>query len=177
MANNDSHLHDDEVASPDEQKELWKRAQKVRFAMVTTRGADGTLSSRPMTLQGVDDDGTMWFFTAANTQLGDEVRRDPSLNVAFANTADDFYLAAAGNGHFVDDREKIEALWGVLAAAWFDGPNDPNLWLLRVDPDRVDYWKSGAGKIIQMVAMVKAAMTNTRPGKSVGEHGSFEPRH
>ena len=175
MARNDEHLKDDEIASPEEQEELWAKAQKTRFAMVTTRNADGMLSSRPMTLQGVDDDGTMWFFSASDTQLGDDIRRDPSLNVAFANTNDDFYLAAAGTGHFVDDREKIESLWGVMASAWFDGPSDPNLWLLRVDPERVDYRKSGAGKIIQMAAMVKAAMTNTRPGKSVGEHGSFTP--
>ena len=41
-------------------------------------------------------------------------------------------------------------------AAWFDSPADPDLWLLRVEPERVDYWKSGAGKIVQMVAMAKA---------------------
>lgn len=175
MARNDQQLQDDDIASPEEQKDLWEKAQKVRFAMVTTRGGDGKLSSRPMTLQGVDDDGTMWFFTSGNTQLGDDVRTDPSLNVAFADTGGDFYLAAPGTGHFIDDREKIDSLWNTMAAAWFDSPDDPNLWLLRVEPDRVDYWKSGAGKIIQMAAMVKAAMTNTRPGKSVGEHGSFTP--
>lgn len=171
----DSHLQD-EPPSPEEQAKLWERAKKVRFAMVTTRAADGSLASRPMTLQGVDDDGTLWFFTAADTQLGDDVRRDSAINVAFAAPDDDFYLAASGEAHFVDDRAKVEALWNVMTAAWFDSPNDPKLWLLRVEPERVDYWKPGAGKVLQMVAMVKAAVTKTRPGKSVGEHGTFEPR-
>ena len=166
----------DEYTSPEEQADLWAKVQKVRFAMLTARAADGALSSRPMTLQGVDDDGTLWFFTSGNTHLGDDVRRDPSVNVAFADTGNDFYLSATGSGHFIDDREKIEALWNAMAAAWFDSPVDPNLWLLRVVPARVDYWKRGAGKVLQMVAMVKAAVTNPRPGKSVGEHGSFEPR-
>jgi general stress protein 26 len=165
----------DPVTTPEERQALFEKIEKVRFAMVTTAMADGSLASRPMTLQGVDGDGTMWFFTSASTQLGDDVNRDERVNVAFADTGDDFYLSATGSAWFVDDLEKIEALWGVMAAAWFDGPTDPNLWLLRVKPDRIDYWKSGAGKVLQMVAMAKAALTNTRPGKAVGEHGSFEP--
>ena len=175
MARNEHNLQD-EPPSAEEQAKLWERAQKVRFAMVTTHTEDGALASRPMTLQGVDDDGTLWFFSAADTQLGDDVRRNATINVAFAAPDDDFYMTVSGDGHFVDDREKVEALWNVMTAAWFDSPNDPNLWLLRVDPDRVDYWKPGAGKVLQMVAMVKAAITKTRPGKAVGEHGSFEPR-
>ena len=172
----DQHLQDPHT-SPEEQAELFRKIQKLRFAMLTTRSTDGRLASRPMTLQGVDDDGTMWFFTSRSTQLADDVANDASVNVAFADKDDDFYLSAAGVAHFIDDREKIEALWGMMAAAWFDGPGDPNLWLLRVEPQHVDYWKAGAGKILQMVAMAKAALTHTRPGKAVGEHGAFDPQH
>jgi len=172
---NDAHLQDDPPSAKD-QAALWERAQKVRFAMITTRTEDGAFASRPMTLQDVDDDGTLWFFAAADTKLGDDVRRDSTISVTFAKPDDDFYLAVAGEGHFIDDREKVEALWNIMTAAWFDGPDDPNLWLLRVQAERVDYWKPGVGRTLQMVAMLKAAITNTRPGKSVGEHGSFEPR-
>ncbi len=171
---NDDHLQD-ETPTAGEQADLWRKAEKVRFAMLTTRSADGALSSRPMTLQGVDGDGAMWFFTAASTQLGDDVRHDPSVNVAFAAPDDDFYLSACARAHFVDDREQVESLWNVMSAAWFDGPGDPRLWLLRVEPQRVDYWRSGAGKVLQLAAMAKAALTGTRPGKAVGEKGSFVP--
>lgn len=169
----DEHLQDPHT-SLDEQHELWRRAQKLRFAMMTTR-AGAALASRPMTLQGVDGDGTLWFFTAADTALVDDVHRDASLNVAFADPSDDFYLSVSGIGHFQHDRQKIEALWTPMAAAWFDGPHDPRLALLRVQPERVDYWKNEAGKLTQMAAMAKAALTSTRPDKGVGEHGSFVP--
>lgn len=112
-------LHDPHT-SVEQQADLWEKVQKVRFAMVTTRDAAGALASRPMTLQGVDDDGTLWFFTSANTQLGDDVRRDAQVNVAFADTGDSFYLSAAGKAFFVDDREKVEALWNPIVRAWFD---------------------------------------------------------
>ena len=171
----DEHLQDPET-TPKEQAELFGQARKIRFAMVTTRTHDGALASRPMTLQEVDGDGTMWFFTSANTQLADDVTADSTVNVAFADKDDDFYLSASGDAQFVDDREKVEALWGMMAAAWFDGPTDPNLWLLRVRADRIDYWKAGAGKVLQLASMAKAALTGTRPGKAVGEHGTFDPR-
>ena len=171
----DDHLQDPHT-SEKERQELYRKIQKVRFAMLTTRTADGALKSRPMTVQGIDDDGTMWFFTSGSTELADEVRSEPNVNVAFADTDDDFYLSAAGIGHFIDDREKIESLWSMMAAAWFDGPTDPNLRLLRVEPEHVDYGKPGAGKVLQMVARAKAALTHTRPGKAVGEHGEFDPQ-
>jgi general stress protein 26 len=170
----DEHLQDPQT-TPEEQHALWRKAEKVRFAMMTTRTPEGAMASRPMTLQSADDDGTLWFFTAANTQLSEDLARDAAVNVAFVDASDDFYLSVAGSGHFLDDREKIEALWNPMAAAWFDGPADPTLWLLRVQPGRVDYWRNDAGKLVQMAAMAKAALTNTRPGKGVGEHGSFVP--
>lgn len=171
---NDEHLQDRHT-SAEEQQEIWRKAEKLRFAMMTTRSSDATLGSRPMTLQGVDGDGTLWFFTSADTQLVEDVHEDRAVNVAFADPGDDFYLSISGIGHFIDDRQKVEALWTPMAAAWFDGPTDPKLAMLRVQPERVDYWKNDAGRLVQMAAMAKAVLTNTRPGKGVGEHGSFVP--
>lgn len=169
-------LYDTE-ATPDEQAELWKKVQKIRFAMLTTRSAQGELHSRPMTLQQVEGTGSMWFFTSANTELESDVRRDAAVNVSFADVGDSFYLSAAGRCYFIHDRAKVEELWSPMAAAWFtEGASDPDLWLLRVDCEHVDYWTTKAGKIVQMVAMLKAAVTHTRPGAAVGEHGSFGVR-
>jgi general stress protein 26 len=170
----DEHLQDHDT-TPEEQQAMWRKAEKIRFAMMTTRGPDAMLGSRPMTLQGVDGDGTLWFFTAGGTTLADDVHEDGSVNVSFADPKDDFYLSVSGVARFIDDREKIEALWSPMAAAWFDGPADPRLSLLRVMPERVDYWKNDAGRLVQMAALAKAALTSTRPGKGVGEHGSFVP--
>ena len=47
----------DPHTTADEQAQLWKKVAKIRFAMLTTRSADGELRSRPMTLQEVDDLG------------------------------------------------------------------------------------------------------------------------
>ena len=59
--------HDSQVHDPDPQarhEDIWKRIKDVRFAMLTTIDADGSLSSRPMTTVQKELAGTMWFFLA-----------------------------------------------------------------------------------------------------------------
>jgi len=171
-----SEYHDIHHATPEEQAKVFARAKKLRIAMLTTQGADGTLDARPMTLQAIDDDGTMWFFTSAYTSLDDAIRRQSQVNVAFADTSDSFYLSTSANAAFVDDRARIDELWSPMAAAWFpEGKDDPNLRLLRVDAEKVDYWFSRSGKIVQMLALAKAAARHQPPGPEAGEHGTFEP--
>ncbi len=116
-----SDYHDSHHATPEEQAKVFARVRKLRIAMLTTQTEDGTLESRPMTLQDIDDDGAMWFFTSAYTSLEEAIRREAQVNVAFADTSDSFYLSTSAHAVFVDDREKVEALWSPMAAAWFPG--------------------------------------------------------
>lgn len=163
--------HDDNAT-----QELWQRLRKLRVAMMTTFAPDGSIRSRPMTLQDLEPDGTMWFFAAADSEVSEVVSRDARINVAFADHADSFYASFSGRAFAVHDLEKAQALWSPFAAAWFPGgPADPSLWLLRVDPQQVDYWTTTSGKITQMAAMLKAALTRTPPGPELGERGSFVP--
>jgi general stress protein 26 len=164
-------------ASPEEQSKVLAKIRKIRIAMLTTQAADDSLTSRPMTLQQAEDDGTLWFFTSAHTALDDTIRRDAQVNVSFADTSDSFYMSTTARATFVDDRKKMESLWSPLAAAWFpEGPTDPTLRLLRVEAEKIDYWRSHGGKIVQMLAIAKAAAHHTMPGPETGEHGTFAPK-
>lgn len=164
-------------ASLEDQAKVLAKIRKIRIAMLTTQAADDSLTSRPMTLQQADDDGTLWFFTAAHTSLDDTIRRDAQVNVSFADISDNFYVSTTAHATFVDDRKKMESLWSPLAAAWFpEGPRDPTLRLLRVEAERIDYWRSHGGKVVQMLAIAKAAAHRTMPGYDIGEHGRFAPR-
>lgn len=162
---NDTAMHD-----------LWQRVRKLRIAMMTTLASDGTIRSRPMTLQELEPDGTMWFFASGGSEVSEGVSEDARINVAFADPDASFYASFAGLAYPVHDTEKAQSLWSPMAAAWFPGgPSDPSLWLVRVEPQKVDYWATKSGKITQMAAMLKAALTRTPPGPELGEHGSFVP--
>jgi general stress protein 26 len=66
----------------------------------------------------------------------------------------------------VHDRAKIEELWNTFAEAWFpDGPDDPNLALLRVDVDKAQLWEDRKPKLLQL-AEVAVALVRDVPPKS-----------
>jgi len=48
-------------------KKLAGLIEGIKVAMLTTAAEDGTLRSRPMVTQPAEFDGTLWFFTRADT--------------------------------------------------------------------------------------------------------------
>ena len=93
----------------------------IEVAMLTTRGADDVLTSRPMTPLEMDESGTFWFFTTRDSDALDG--RGP-VGLVFVDPAKSIYVAVAGEAALVEDRERIRALWTPMARPWFpDGPD------------------------------------------------------
>ncbi len=148
---------------------LHDRLGKIKVCMFTTADADGTLRSRPLTTQEIESDGSIWFFVAAGGEVAAAVTVDPNVNLAYADTGGGVYATLCGLAYLVQDREKIEALWSPIVAAWFPGgPGDPGLALVRVDVEEAEYWKPEGTRIGQFVSIAKAALTRRPP--RTGEH-------
>ena len=62
----------------------------------------------------------------------------------------------------MNDRQKIEDLWSAAAKAWWDGPDDPAIRVLKVTPKDAQYWDS-PGSIASTVKMLAAAVSSARP--------------
>ncbi len=133
-----------------------------RTAMLTTVHAEtGALTSRPMTLQQADDDGTFWFLALADSAAAEEVRARPEVNVAF--TKEGAWVSVAGRAEVLHDPEKARELWNEFARTWFQTePEDPAVAVIRVDGDTAQYWDS-PGKAATVVEMVKARVTGEQP--------------
>lgn len=137
-----------------------------RLAMLTTVDGDGKLVSRPMALQRMDDDGTLWFLTDDTSPKAQQVIRDHRTNLAFQSRGT--WISVAGSAQIVEDRQTIEELWDSGAEAWFpDGPSTPEVAALRIDPDTAEYWGSPGGRISSVIAYAKAKLTGERP--NIGE--------
>jgi general stress protein 26 len=144
--------------TPDYEK-LGELIEDAEIALVTTVEADGTLHTRPLATLEYSNDGNLWFFTAIDSAKVDELAQDMRVSVAYANDDTHAYVAIAGTGEILRDREKAEELWTPLAKAWFpDGLDDPKLALLRVQIERAEYWTS-PGKTAYVIGIAKAAMT------------------
>ncbi|CAN7148902.1 general stress protein 26 [Arthrobacter sp. PvP023] len=141
------------------------------IGMLTTINEAGALVSRPLAVQEVKDDGDMWFFTSSETSQVAHVRADPRVNVAFGKNTE--WVSVAGTAEIVTDRQKIHDMWNQVVEAWFpDGPDTPEVVLLRVDSDSAEYWTSPGGRAATVLQWVKSKVTNSR--MSVGESGTVD---
>lgn len=132
-----------------------------RTCMFTTVDADGTILSRPMAVQAVDDDGTVWFMAFADSPKLDQLASHPQVNLTFGKG--DTWVSASGTGHVVDDVAKKEELWSPFAKAWFQcEAADPKVALIRVDCTGGEYWDS-PGKPAQLLGVLKALTVGGEP--------------
>ena len=132
--------------------------QDSRFCMLTTRAADGTLVSRPMTRQEVDLDVELWFIATRDSRKVEHVRADPRVSVTFSN--DSSWVSLAGTAAVVDDLDHLRELWSTFAEAWIpEGPEDPSAVLLRVDVESAEYWDNPGGRIATAISLVKSKVT------------------
>jgi general stress protein 26 len=143
--------------------------EKIEFAMLTTFDRDGSLRSRPMATQKTDFDGDLWFFTQADTPKIHEIEHDQHVNVSFASPEDQHYVSLSGRAQIVRDPQKINELWDPSLKAWFpEGPDDPNIALLKVNVEKGEYWDSPSSMVAHALGMEKAIATVTsyNPGEN-----------
>jgi general stress protein 26 len=145
----------------------------IKFAMLTTVEPDGTLRSRPMTVQETEFDGDLWFFTEADAPKVDEIQHDRQVNVAFAAPDDQRYISLSGTARLVRDVQKQRELWSEPNKIWFpNGPEDPNLALLKVTVTQAEYWEAGSNRIGRMIDFARAMITGDQ--RQVGENRKLD---
>ena len=130
-----------EPATSDEQRALSDRLARGTVAMLGTRATDGSISGRPVQPVRIEAEGRIWIFTAIDGDIAQDVARDARVHVAFANPGEELYVSLNGEARVLRDPHEARALWSAQAGVWFpDGPDDPNLGVLRIDVHRGDYW-------------------------------------
>ena len=157
---------------PDHSAELKKIGDiisGIKFAMLTTAEPDGTLHSRPMTTQQLEFDGDLWFFTNSDSPKVWEAEQHRQVNVSFADPAKNKYVSASGTAILVKDQAKIQESWNPAYKAFFpNGPNDPEIALLKISVSRAEYWDSSPTLIGRAIDFAKAYIKKD-PGE-LGEH-------
>ena len=155
-------------------EKLWGMIKGVRIAMMTTLDENGILRSRPMaTLPHAGfDDGTLWFFTRADSPKVHELQEHWRVNLSYAEPSDQNYVSVSGIAQLVRDQDKIRFLWRDIMSTWFpNGPDDPEVALLKVTVDQAEYWDSPSSAMVYAYGYVKAKITGEPP--SPGDHAKI----
>jgi general stress protein 26 len=158
------------MASADDRKKVWDLIQDIRIAMMATKEADGSLSSRPMSAANTSFDGTLWFFAREGSAKTEDIARERDVLLAYSHPSKQHYVSLAGKARLSHDRAKIKELWSEMARVWFpDGPDDPSIVLIEVDVDSAQYWDSPGSAVVLLYGYVKARLTG-KPPEELGEN-------
>ncbi len=157
------------MSTNDQYADVWKRIKDIRYAMLTTKDADGSLTARPMTTVQKDFSGTLWFFASRSSPPARAIEASSIVGVHYGEPKDEVYVSLSGDARLEHDRPRMEALWSPMVKAWFpDGIDDPDLVMIRVDVHKAEYWDVQESKPVQLFKMAKAALSGERP--TLGEH-------
>ena len=145
----------------DHTRKVAELLRDQRFGFLTTRTPDGTLTSRPMTLQEVEFDGDLWFFAERDSHPVRHITLSPQVNVGVGSGGS--WVSLTGRATVVDDPAKKRELWNSAVEAWFpDGPDDDSVVLLKVEGNSAEYWDSPGGRLATAFSFAKAKLTGER---------------
>lgn len=157
--------HDEKVTK------LRELVKDIDYCMLTTIAEDGSLHSRPMSINGqIEPNGDLWFFTYVDSAKVTEVDRVEQVSVSFAAPDKQRYVSMAGTASTVRDRAKMQELWKPELKAWFPQELDePGIALLKVTVATAEYWDAPAGWVAKTIGFVKAAATGKPAGSGENE--------
>lgn len=102
--------------------------------------------TRPMTAQLRGSEGPIFFFTARDTSLVQNLRADSRAIGTFAAKDHEIFASVHGRLSLSNDPEIIDELRNPYVEAWFEGgKDDPELLLIRFDADRAEIWENEGG--------------------------------
>lgn len=149
---------------------LADKTSDVRFAMLTSIGADGVPRSRPMATHEVGSDGLLWFFTYEDSQKVRDVQVNPRVSLGYADPDKNLWVSVTGTAALVRDRDKLQELWSPALRVFFpDGPDGGDVALLRVTPEEGEIWDGPSSTVGRAVQFAKTYATDAQepPGADV----------
>lgn len=137
-------------------KELVEKAETCFFC---TKSAIGdSMDTRPMSVQQVDEAGSLWFLSADDSHKNKEIEREPAVCLYFQGSAHSDFLTLEGEASISRDKGKIKELWEPIIKTWFtEGVDDPRITVIKVKPREGYYWDTKHGNAVAGVKMLVGA--------------------
>lgn len=143
--------------------------------LVSHANAGGSLHARPMAVAETSEDGSIWFMTRADSPKVDEVDHDREIVAVFQEGQ--MWMSVSGRAELHRDRARIHKVWKENFRAWFDGKDDPNILLIRLNPQQAEYWDNTGVKGLRFYLQVAAAYVSgaeLHGSGDVKQHGKVQ---
>jgi len=142
-------------------KELVEKANSCFFC--TKINTNESFSTRPMSVQKIDDEGNLWFLSASDSKKNAEIASDPSVQLLFQGSQYSDYINIYGEATISKDKAMIKELWQPVLKTWFtEGQDDKRITVIKVVPAESYYWDTKHNMAVGMVKrLIGAAIGKT----------------
>ena len=137
-------------------RNVLEKTQSCFFCTAVAEGDSG--ATRPMSVQEVDDNDTLWFLSASDSHKNLELARDSAVRLFFQGSEHDGFLMLTGTATVTTDPARIDALWKPILKTWFtEGRDDPRITAIAVAPQGGYYWDTKHGRAVAGIKMLVGA--------------------
>jgi general stress protein 26 len=141
---------------------LWKEIDDDNGTVMLGAHTHPMQHFQPMTAFCEPDEGKVWFFTRADTDLARSIAEGKGAMMVVQRTR--FQACVAGELTLQHDVDRIEKYWNPVVAAWYpEGKADPRLTLLCLDVSDAQVWLNEAGPVKFAWEIAKANATGSTP--------------
>ena len=159
--------HDD---APGTREELRAVLKEFDTAMLVTRDVRSVPRARPMAFIQRDGDTALWFVTHDEAPKVEEMQHDPMVCACFYRDADRAWVSVSGRAALIRSAQRAKELWNPGLAAYFSGPDDPEVLLIRVEPHHAEFFEPKKSRVGRIFEMVKGAVTGSPPDLGPVKH-------
>ncbi len=138
-------------------KELTDKAPSCFFCTDIETGK--SFSTRPMSVQQVDDEGNLWFMSANDSHKNEEIKNDFAVQLLFQGSSYSDFMSLYGRAGITENKEKIKELWKPIMKTWFtEGIDDPRISVIKVTPEEGYYWDTKHNMAIGLLKRITGAI-------------------
>lgn len=156
--------HPSQPGSNPELEHFLALLRKFETAMLVTDGSAEGMHARPMNIAEVDDDGTLWFISSAESHKVGEIAADSRVLILLQSSSQ--FVSCRGRIQLVRDRGKLDELWKDGYRLWFESKDDPQIVLLCFTTEEAEYWDSAGARGIKFVYQAAKAFVEGVPVSS-----------
>jgi general stress protein 26 len=155
------------MADNDKISRVWDIIEKIGVCMLTTHASAG-LRARPVEARPERDAGLIWIVTDLRSAKEHEIDAAHDVGLTFIDRDESAYLSLTARAEVRRDHAKAAEIWKATDTMWWQGPDDPNVCVLRITPATAELWDGPASKAVAAFEFVKARLTGAEP--NLGEN-------
>lgn len=146
---------------------VWAIIDKAGVGMLTTRFSGG-LRARPVEPRPDRAAGLIWVVTDRRSSKEHEIETEHDVGLTFFDLQGKAYLSITARAAVLPDHAKAAEVWRFTDNLWWEGPDDPNVCVLRINPLAAELWDGPASSAAAAFEFVKARVTGAKP--NLGEN-------